>query len=374
MAIEIMDRLKNADFLCTLLRVALFPEEGKSIEIPQKIDWEAIYQLASEQGVLAIAWDGLNHLIRTKKINSEGHPLRLQRLQWAINVQKIETRYKRQTAALEALAAFYAQHDIPLMLLKGYGLSLNYPVPHHRQCGDIDIWLYGQQQRADELLQASGVTVRKDEHHHTVFSFHGITVENHYDFLNLHSHRSNRNIEARLQHLAQNGSKRTIVNGQTIWLPSADFNALFLLRHTAAHFAATGIQLRHVIDWAMFLNKHGDQINWTALMQIATQANMHHFLGVISQFVEKYLGCKMPSHLADVKTDNSLTERVLKDIIVPTYSSAIPEDNVLVVIWFKWRRWWSNRWKHRMVYQESLVTTVFTQFWSHLLKPKSFIR
>lgn len=95
------------------------------------------------------------------------------------------------------------------MLLKGYGVSLDYPIPAHRPCGDIDIWLFGQQEHADALLhREKGTAINLEKHHHTVFSLDGITVENHYDFLNVHAHASNREIEKKLQELAAEPEKK----------------------------------------------------------------------------------------------------------------------------------------------------------------------
>lgn len=125
------------------------------------------------------------------------------------------------------------------MLLKGYGVSLDYPIPAHRPCGDIDIWLFGQQEHADALLhREKGTAINLEKHHHTVFSLDGITVENHYDFLNVHAHASNREIEKKLQELAAEPEKKVLLGEAPLYLPSVDFNALFLLRHTAGHFAA----------------------------------------------------------------------------------------------------------------------------------------
>ncbi|MBE6178020.1 MAG: hypothetical protein E7149_05885 [Rikenellaceae bacterium] len=359
-------------FLLTLLRVALHPACEEPIEVPQGVDWAALYRLATEQGVLAIAWDGLELLVQRGVLPAEAQPKRMLKLQWAVNVQQIEARYGRQREALEGLAGFYAEHDIRLMLLKGYGLSLSYPHPEHRPCGDLDIWLYGEQQRADQLMRAAGVPIDEDQHHHTVFTYRGVMVENHYDFLNVHSHRSNRTIEARLQALAAQGSEPVRVVEQTIHIPSADFNALFLLRHAAAHFAAAEIGLRHLIDWAMFLHRDGERVDWTALMRLAEKVNMHRFLMASNYLVKTYLGIDLPDPLAAVTPNQEEAERVLREILTPAFGDAAPRKNILKIWSFKWRRWWANRWKHRMVYREGLLQTFFVQLWSHLLKPKSF--
>lgn len=62
--------------------------------------------------------------------------------------------------------------------------------------GDVDIYLFGDQEKADKLLQEKlGITIDKSHHHHTVFRFKNETVGNHYDFLNVHVRPSNKRIE-----------------------------------------------------------------------------------------------------------------------------------------------------------------------------------
>lgn len=50
-----------------------------------------------------------------------------------------EADYRKYQLAIRKLAGLYRSEGIDMLLLKGYGLSLNYPVPEHRPSGDIDI-------------------------------------------------------------------------------------------------------------------------------------------------------------------------------------------------------------------------------------------
>ena len=54
--------------------------------------WREIYDLSSVQGVLAQAWDGMQLMPEAMR------PPRALRLQWAVNVERIEKVYCRQEA------------------------------------------------------------------------------------------------------------------------------------------------------------------------------------------------------------------------------------------------------------------------------------
>lgn len=82
-----------------------------------------------------------------------------------------------------------------------------------------------------------------------MFQFENTTVENHYSFLNVHGHRSTAEIERILEEELKNdlniNEDRKIKN---LYYPSVRFNSLYLLRHSAEHFASVDINLRQVLD------------------------------------------------------------------------------------------------------------------------------
>lgn len=160
------------------------------------------------------------------------------------------------------------------------------------------------------------------------------------------------------------------VNGKTIYLPSADFNALFLLRHAAAHFAAAEIGLRHVVDWALFVQKYHDKIDWVQLETVAAEQNMHRFLHCLNALSTDVLGIR-PECFPPFERDEALKRCILNDILHSEFDVRTPQGNIVKGLIFKCRRWWANRWKHKIVYKERLVETFFVQLYSHLLKPKS---
>ena len=129
------------------LGLPLMPIEGS------QPNWSNIYHMAARQGVTAIAWDGVQRYLHEGLITSEQGPDKATKLQWALAVEQTEKRYSKQLKAIAKLADIYNEEGIKMLILKGYGLSLIYPVPEHRRCSDVDIWLFGEQQRADDIVR-----------------------------------------------------------------------------------------------------------------------------------------------------------------------------------------------------------------------------
>ncbi len=353
------------------------------------INWSEIYSISAKQNISAIVWDYIQQAMADGELQPEQQPTKVQKIQWALATEQVEKKYARQKQVIAKLARFFAEHNIKMMILKGYGLSLNYPVPCHRPCSDVDIWLFEEQQmpdgttqrrsaqqRADNLLREHfGIEIDEDKHHHTVFYIDGVMVENHYDFLNIHAHLSNRIIEQRLQLLtAQPMEQIEVEDGDSkaiAYLPSPDFHALFMLRHSASHFAAERIVIRHLLDWRYFVEKYAEQIDWPSLRQIAEQTNMHNFLDCITAICIDHL--ELPSNcVPEFERNPRLEVRVWNEILHPEFDEQQPKNAGYIKSWsYMFRRWWANRWKHRIVYNESLAKTFFVQVWSHLLKPKS---
>lgn len=356
----------------TLLKAGLHPAymPGTDCGADEAV-WQEVYRTAVRQGVAGIVWDGLQRLDAAGAVPPDKALPRMLKLQWALVVEQIAERYGKQRRIIARLAAFYHSHGLAMMGLKGYGLSLCYPHPEHRPCGDIDIWLFGRQQEADDLLRREWRTpIDTEVHHHTTFTIDGILVENHFDFLNVHAHTSNREIETLLQRYAQEPGPEVDIDGTPLRLPSANFNALFLLRHAASHFAAREIGMRHVVDWAMFIERDPAGIDWTMLRQTARRMNMHRFLSCLNAIAIDYLGTD-PAKIPAFERDPALELRVKNDILQPEFSETQPSGGLLRIVWFRTRRWWTNRWKHRIVYREGLLQTFLVQLRSHLMKPRS---
>ena len=299
------------------------------------------------------------------------------------------------------------------------------------------------------------VVIDNSHHHHTVFEWEGFTVENHYDFVNVHAHKSSREMEGIFkvlgdfknvddnlndnlndndnygspdgskfqENLNQNlsrieelenpdlltskdleDSKRVsgfkfqvssssrirelenselltaegtnitnvLVNGEKVYLPSANLHGLFLMKHMVSHFAAAEISLRQVLDWAFFVEKHGKEIDWEWLEGLLEKYHIKEFYNCINAICVEELGfdsleLRVKSlESVDSVEFKSLKDRVLGDILEPEWTAAEPRGFFRRVA-YKYRRWQGNAWKQRLCYSESRTEMFWRGLWAKVI-------
>ena len=77
-----------------------------------------------------------------------------------------------------------------------------------------------------------------------------------------------------------------------------------------------------------------------------------------------------PTIFPQVQFSPELKERVLKEILSPTFGGEEPK-GIFKRIVFKYRRWKANGWKHELCFKESMWSAFWCGVWSHILKPSS---
>ena len=370
---------KLKDIFLQLIRLGI--GTSKDVKFLNDVNWSQFKALADAQGLTAVVLDGIEKLKNSLKVQGPDQGFLLQ---WIGEVmQNYETRYVAYEKAISSLAGFYNQHGYKMMVLKGYACSLDWPKPKHRPCGDIDIWLFGKQKEADAALEewfksSSGSTcspsvqefkIDSSHHHHTVFEWDDFSVENHYDFINVHHHKSHIKLEKILKELGTDDSHFVDVNGERVYLPSPNLHALFLLKHAALHFVGTELTFRQVLDWAFFMEQHGKEVDWNMLYPIIEEHGMTPFLNIINAICVENLGFDA-SLFPTVQFNLVLKERVLNEVFNYKYS----DDNTKSIIRRqinRYRRWKDNAWKHELCYKESMWSAFWSGVWGHLLKPST---
>lgn len=293
--------------------------------------WKECYKLASAQGVMALAWDGVTALPLTQQ------PPKALKLTWAMAVEKYEKRYRQYCRTIAELSEYYAAHDIITIQMKGVGLSTYYPIPSHREGGDIDIFTYSADpsvqsdkeanRLADRLMEEQGIAVDfEHSEKHSVFYYKGIPVENHKTFINVETYPIAVKMDKLLRELLQPVAAQ--LDGKyKILIPPPAFNTVFLAFHAAQHYAR-GLALHHLCDWACLLHKYGLHIP-----EGVTDVRFKNMILALTQLCNHYLGTSVP-----VQGGERLSEEILQEILHPRYTKEVPVRGKGGILVYKTRR------------------------------------
>ena len=183
---------RSEQMVLALLKASLnnVAVENKPFTNVSAQEWEKCYATASKQGVLALAWEGVQTL------QLELQPSKQLKFRWALSVDKYEAKHRKYCQTVQELQQLYREHGIVAVQMKGVGFSAGYNFPCHREGGDIDIYTYSADTSrmshreandlADSLMEKMGNPVDMHTYKHSNFNFNGIPVENHKMFVNMH--------------------------------------------------------------------------------------------------------------------------------------------------------------------------------------------
>ena len=355
---------KSEQMLFALLRASLHEQEVELdfFQHATDEDWKQCHQTAIEQGVMALAWDGV------LRLPAELMPFRKLKLTWAMAVEKYEAKYLRYCKTVDELSAFYDTHGIATVQLKGVGFSTYYPVPMHREGGDIDIYTYSADKNkmsdaeanalADKLMQQQGIEVDKHSYKHSNFYYKGIPIENHKSFLDVKDIQE-AIIANKILHRELNPRTVTLKEGK-VQIPSPSFNTLFIAFHALQHYGS-GIALHHLCDWAMILKHNG--------LQLPTDLESKPFrqgVYAMTQLCNRYLGTAIP-----VDGGEEIAENIMKEIMNPKFVAIVPINNKIGIIFYKLRRLLYRQKLKNTIFHEPLMKRLWISTVNHIRRPET---
>lgn len=361
---------KSEQMLFALLRASLH-QQTTEIEYFQDTtaeDWKQCYLLACSQGVMALAWDGIINL------PYELQPPKGRKLTWAMAVEAYEKKYNRYCRIVGELSEYYRNQGITTVQLKGVGLSTYYPIPSHREGGDIDIFTFsadkesmsdGEANRlADELMKRQGIEVDMHSPKHSNFYYKGIPIENHKTFLNVERFPIAVQIEDILK-TTINPQGTNLLNGECqILTPSPAFNTLFLAFHAAQHYGS-GLALHHLCDWAILVSKYG-----VKLPEDLKDERFLEAIAALTRLCKCYLGTSF-----EMPGGETLADEMLEEILRPKYlQKGVTVKGKINIFLYKTRRFfYMSRLNNRILYLP-LWKRVWESIVIHVRKPDTIFR
>ncbi len=290
-------------------------------------DWKIIFKQSSIQGVMGIAYDGMLPWVSTLNISRNLF------LTWSANVEAMEKRYYQQCKALEDITEYYHRFSINTLVLKGIGLSTYYPNPSHREGGDIDIYLFNDFEKGNKKIAELGINVLRGgsiNPKHTIFYYHNIPIENHQWFL---SHdfvfKKNKHIESVItEKIDISQCKELFIRNQKIYVPSTMCNAFYLLGHMSSHIITSGLTLRHLCDWAVFLNKEYAHIDFKLLESYFLKSDFLTSIQIITSLTFEKIGLHENKPLPFQKPSAKMQEIIWNKSILQPLNQKIHLSNL----------------------------------------------
>ena len=303
-----------------LVRAAIHQQKVETADFLQATeeDWVECYLLAMRQGVSSLVWDSIQSL------PAQHQPPLNVKLSSTLREKKQEERYRNHCLAATKITELLAQHGIATVILKGVGLSRLYPVPAHREGGDIDIYTYSADKAkmsdeqahrlTDELLMQQGAqSDGSDYKKHSKLGIHGVTIENHRMFLHISGCQTLTKAEQWLQ-AHRITQVADLLDGECrIEVPSTAFDIVFIPLHAAQHYGS-GLALKHLCDWALLIKQEG--------YALPSDLNDKHFMLTVSTLTHlcnQYLGLSVP-----VEADCTFANDMMSEILRPRYYGQTP--------------------------------------------------
>ena len=335
---EILTRPQQAFFI--LLRAGIWnqnPEDDLFLDFSE-LEWKEVYRSSIEQGIMALVFDAV------MRLPDELRPPRSLKVNWTLNVEFQEKNYARQEDVACVLAENFSKVDIRMFLFKGLSLAQFYPIPSHREFGDLDIYLFGKYKEGNRSLIRQGSAKKHSDPKHTSFYFRGNSIENHAFFISVHRYSHLKRLNDKLILLSEKSSN--IIIPDKPLLPVPDFNALFIMTHILLHFPSS-IVIRHLCDWAVFLEANKENIDFVNYKNTLSEAGLLKAADAFTSLTVRFLGLN-PESAPLFNCDPALEDKILLNILNPLILQK-QNPSLWDIVAFKYRMLKYRRWKYELI-------------------------
>ena len=283
-------------------------------------DWQKLYLIGKKQGVNGLVFD------KIKSLPKDVAPPKELILKWMSHSISIERHSKALLKKSIEFAELMSKYNLQTIVLKGLTLSKYYPTPWLREYGDLDCYFYEEKEgtiswddcykRGNIAAEKEGLPVKKGFYKHSHIKYKGMEVENHQFSLPVKDGDDVKAMERELRRLTAQPDGLYRIGNTHLMLPSADFNALFLVAHSMNHFLFESIKLRHVVDWALFIKTEHKTIDWENFWKWCDKMQYTRFVKCLNYICEHHFGMDLPIQIQVEKEKiiADLSKRILSDI------------------------------------------------------------
>lgn len=297
--------------LLSLLRAALLGKKPDD-SLFKNVSWKNVIHLAEVETVKALLLDGISLL--PKELMPDEYTI----MDLAGRQNKIVQHNQIHRETIVQIDQALKVNNIAAVFMKGQITALRYPHPLHRQPGDID-FVVGKEdfQKTLDTLDTIGKVDRKLVHeHHGMAWVNGVTVEPHYKVHNYQRPSTDKAMQEIFSEVFPDRLIKVDLDGYKVNVFPPTFESVFLISHMVNHVYEEGLGLRQVIDYAMFLNKCADKIDWLQHDEYLYRMRMQRAFRIFACICVEYLGLPLPSHVQPFSfNEKEWAKKMMADIM-----------------------------------------------------------
>ena len=289
--------------LIELLAGEISGEERLCEEELKTVDWSEVLKEAKAQAVPLMAAEAV---VKYKNyIPNYDEWGNLAATAHAINVR---TAYNEQK-----LNEIMKGH--PFVILKGMAAASYYPKPHERSIGDIDFLIDpAEKQELEELLSNKGYGKQniKNEHH-VSFNKSDTHFEMHFEIPGIPYGESGKTV----RDFMMNAFKHPVISQFDDWIfpaPKDIYHGLIILLHMQHHMLDEGLGLRHICDWACYVQKTENMPFWAELLELFEKIGVLTYSKVVTKICSMYFHINCPKWAENA--DEELCNDVMNDVLI----------------------------------------------------------
>ncbi|MGN0602116.1 MAG: nucleotidyltransferase family protein [Oscillospiraceae bacterium] len=302
--------MEKEQIIHSLIKIALFETDDLKIPDLSEIKWNEIFEELIDQAVIGIPSEWIfEHAKLPPELAVEWKTTLIQQVDFYYQVMYDQNK----------LLELMNTNNITMAVLKGAAAAVYYPDPSARAMGDIDFIVPSDEfDRAYQLMLDNGYKLMYGEDnadHHVTLIKDEISYEIHKEPAGLPEGAEG---EYLLQ-LIEDG----LDNVETVCLDEYDVpmlpalqNGVVLLLHIVKHLKS-GLGLRQIIDWMMYVNKELHDDNWYASMQpVVVKTGLETLAKAVTRMCQIYLGLESEDITwcadADVSVCKSLMDFIMQ--------------------------------------------------------------
>jgi len=294
---------QNCKFILDLTAKALFK---KQIDISEKVDWQIIFSEARYQSVALLIHPIVKPYLPTDVCK-----------EWELQSKKRIVASVRSEWEHSELHRLMTAASIPYVVMKGCASAAYYPDPVLRTMGDVDFLVHPcDLERAGKVLEQAGYGREKgDDRVHFAYhkgeGYRKTVLEMHWEPNGIPKGKNGDKIRGYLSACISEAVRYETDTG-TFMGPSVFHHGLIMLLHTANHMINTGIGLRHLCDWAVFVAALSEDEFCDTFEQKLKAVGLWRFAQILTQLSIVYLNCPEKEWAGEM--DVSLLESLMADI------------------------------------------------------------